>query len=135
MSYACVPWNVRQSWVVYWLTDSYMLILCGCVVAVSKHTLWATLGTPLSYIHVIERDAFIFERCIHSIYAYEFTMVLWFKTHDLWYTCFKQVTRNGIFDSSSVCFESMSWFTYLNGSFKYVIKRGQLGRWQHSIWL
>jgi len=34
---------------------------------------------------------------------------------------FKQVMRNGIFDSRSVCFENMGWFTYLNGRFKYVI--------------
>jgi len=34
---------------------------------------------------------------------------------------FKRVTRNGIFDSSSVCLESMGWFTYLNGRFEYVI--------------
>ena len=34
---------------------------------------------------------------------------------------FKQVTRNGIFDSRSVCLENMVWFTYLNVRFKYVI--------------
>jgi len=46
-------------------------------------------------------------------------MVLWYKPMIYDTLVFKQVTRNGIFDSSSVCFESM--ITYLNGSFKYVI--------------
>ena len=66
-------------------------------------------------------------------------MVLWYKPMIYDILVFKQVTRNGIIDSSSVCFENMSWFTYLNRRFKYVIiKAGQedgstvYGYYQHT---
>ena len=47
------------------------------------------------------REAFTPKEYIHIIPAYGFPMV-----YDL--LVFKEVTRNEIFDSSSVCFESIS---------------------------
>ena len=57
-------------------------------------------------IHIIHAREI--RRYAHIIHAYGFTMVLWYKPMIYELLVFKQVTRNGIFDSSSVCFENKS---------------------------
>ena len=86
---------------------------CGWVGDVCRFGMKAALCTLLSYLHMISRDVFIPK---DAFISYMHKNLRWFyglKPMVMVYLFLKQVTRNGIFDSSSVCFENMKWFTYL----------------------
>ena len=108
--YVCSRWVYVTAWMIV-----TCLTLYGWVGDVVKRTLWVALSTFISYMHMRLGD---------MLTSYMQMDLQWFYgTKPMVYDIliFKRVTRNGIFDSNSDCLQSVGWFTYLNGIFKYVI--------------
>jgi len=104
MSYARMFWNVWQSWVVYWLNDSYMSLLSSWLAKLCMKTyiLSCIRYTYHAWMGYKEMHSWY----IHVVYAYGFTMVYEVLV-------FKQVTRKEMIDSSRDCFEKWNNLTYL----------------------